>query len=259
MYCKGCYLFILLFALFSCQDNKQAQEEFIVNECEDNMNSVIESVTFHSLDSLLITAEIYCNNKEAEVFVLCHQAGYSRGEYTETAQKFYDLGYNCFVIDQRSGDEVNQVKNITAKRAKSQGLPTEYLDAEQDIIAAVNYATQFYGRKVILVGSSYSASLVLKIAAENENVAKVISFSPGEYFGEHLKLKESIANLNIPVFITSSKKEADEAKTIFDAIPSTEKTQFTPEGDGEHGSKALWAEKKDHQEYWDALLKFLAE
>lgn len=253
------YLFILVLLLFSCNENKNGQDEFTIENCEDQDVSVIESISFLSLDSLLITAELYCNNKDAEVLVLCHQARFSRGEYKETAKKFYDMGFNCLLIDQRSGGEVKQVKNITAKRAKSKGLPVEYLDAEQDIIAAVNFAVEFYGKEVILLGSSYSASLALKIAAENKYVEKVIAFSPGEYFGEELNLKESIAELEKPVFITSSKQEADDAAEIFDAIPSTTKTQFIPKGEGEHGSKALWSEKQDHQEYWDALMQFLGK
>ena len=217
------------------------------------------TVEFPSLDSLLVTADFYFRGREFPMLILCHQAHYSRGEYKETAFKLCEKGFNCVAIDQRSGDEVNGIINETAKRAKEQNLPTEYLDAEQDIVAAIAYVSAFYNCKVILVGSSYSSSLALKIATENDLVEKVAAFSPGEYFADQLNLKAHISSLIKPVFITSSKKESGDAKLIFNAIPSANKIQYIPETEGEHGSKALWTDQADQEGYWDAFLNFLSE
>jgi len=140
--------------------------------------------------------------------VLCHQAKYSRGEYRETAKKLTGIGYNCLVPDLRSGVEVNDVRNQTHFRALDKHLPTDYLDAEQDIVAVVNFAHEKYDRKIILLGSSYSASLALKIGKGNKKVAAIIAFSPGEHFGKKLNLKKEINGLKKPVFLTSSKKES---------------------------------------------------
>src|SRR3972149_6331103 len=77
-----------------------------------------KTITFPSTDALLITADLYFVSDTLPYMILCHQAGYSRGEYMETADKFCNLGYNCLAIDQRSGKEVNGVKNKTATLAE---------------------------------------------------------------------------------------------------------------------------------------------
>ena len=218
-----------------------------------------ETITFPSEDGLLITADIYeVNNGLAPVMVLCHQARFSRGEYQKTVVKLQKMGFTCMAIDQRSGDKVSGVINETAKRAKEKGLPQRYIDAEPDIVAAVNEAYNRWGRKVILVGSSYSASLVLKIAAESDKVEAVISFSPGEYFEpEDLIVSIAIEKLDKYSFVTSSKKEVNATKGILHKTTSDKITHFIPKNDGIHGSRALWRSTPNNEEYWDALRRFL--
>ena len=216
-------------------------------------------IKFPSKDGIIITADLYFVNDTLPYMILCHQAGFSRGEYKETASKFTKFGYNCIAIDARSGGEVNGIKNETAAAATSAKKAVSYLDAEQDIIAAIDYIYAKSKKKVILVGSSYSASLVLKIATTNDKVKAVLAFSPGEYFGTKLNLKESIKNLNKPFFVTSSQTEAPAlAKLIKDAV-SARKQQFIPSGKGDHGSKALWKSNPNYHEYWLALLMFMRD
>ncbi|MCB9231621.1 MAG: dienelactone hydrolase family protein [Bacteroidia bacterium] len=213
---------------------------------------------FSSKDGLTVTADMYVGAKDGDVIVMCHQASFSRGEYVETAQKLAAMGYNCLALDQRSGDQVNGIQNETNERALEKGLPTGYLDAEQDILAAIDFTFKNTGKKVILMGSSYSASLALKIGAKSDKVKAVIAFSPGEYFGDQLNLAETIKGMSKPVFITSSKKEAPAVKGLSAGIQSEKLVQFVPTVDGFHGSKALWEEKAGHEEYWRALKAFLA-
>ncbi len=216
-----------------------------------------KTITFSSKDGLIITADKYFVNDSLPYIVLCHQAGYSRGEYKETAPKFTKFGYNCIAVDARSGGGVNDVPNETAFDARVKNKPTTYLDAEQDIIAAIDYAYKQNNKKVILVGSSYSASLALKIGASNDKVKAVMAFSPGEYFGDKLKIKGSIVKFDKPLFVTSSKEEAPAVSALIKDIKSTNKQQFIPTGEGEHGSKALWKSSPDNLEYWMALPKFM--
>jgi dienelactone hydrolase len=217
-----------------------------------------ETITFPSKDGLTITADEYINEDTMAYMILCHQAGFSRGEYSETAARFQKFGYNCLAIDARSGKEANGIKNETATLAQKKKKSTDYLDAEQDILAAIDYAYKKSKKKVILVGSSYSASLVLKIATSNDKVKAVLAFSPGEYFGDKLNLKETIKTLDKPVFATSSKQEASDLSALMKVIKSSNKTQFTPSGAGDHGSKALWKEtNSNYHEYWMALLMFM--
>jgi len=216
-----------------------------------------KKITFQSLDGLLITADLYHFSEKSPVIVLCHQAKYSRGEYIETAKKLKDIGYNCLAPDLRSGIEVKGVRNQTHQKALDKHLPTEYIDAEQDMIASVNFAYEKYDRKVILLGSSYSASLALKIGKENKKVAAVIAFSPGEHFGKKLNLQKAISGLKKPVFLTSNRKEVQALSELAAAIKSEIKIQYIPEVAGFHGSKALWNDKEGFEGYWKALKDFL--
>ncbi len=220
------------------------------------------TVEIPSKDGLMITVDEYLIDagKERPIIVLCHQAMFSRGAYTEIAPWLNKMGFSCIAIDQRSGLASQGVRNETAKRAKKKGLGNKYIDAEQDIVAAVEYAYKKTGRPVLLWGSSYSASLVLKVASETEMVHAVLSYSPGEYFGKKLRISDSIQGLNKPCYITSSKGEADQAELMWNAIKMKEgKVQFVPNGAGKHGSKALWSSSKGYEEYRKSVMEFLKQ
>lgn len=232
---------------------------FLYEEPKQVTSQPVQKITFPASDALTVTADLYFVNDTLPYMVLCHQAGYSRGEYLETAKKFCLLGYNCIVVDQRSGKEVNGVKNETAALALSKKKPTTYLDAEKDILAAIDYAYNKSGKKVFLVGSSYSASLSLKIAVTNKKVKAVMAFSPGEYFGDKLKIKDAIANLSVPVFITSSKEEAQEVSSLISAVKSKIRQQFIPISKGRHGSSCLWKDNPGYHEYWFAIMMFMKQ
>lgn len=218
-----------------------------------------KTITFPSLDGLNITANEYVTNDTLPWMILCHQANFSRGEYKETASKFSKFGYNCLAIDQRSGKEVNGLKNETAAAALFKKKPQNYLDAEQDIIAAINFISKKSKKKIVLVGSSYSASLILKIAVGNDKIKALVSFSPGEYFGSTLNLKESIKNLSIPIYVTSSKEESAKVTELVSNIKSANKVHYIPTGKGDHGSKALWKSCPEYHEYWLSLLMFITK
>ena len=212
-----------------------------------------------SLDGLAIHAKLYeAKTEKMKMMLLCHQARYSKGEYKETAPQFNLLGFTCLAIDQRSGDSINNDINGTAKNAKLKGKATNFEDAEQDIKAALYYLYNQYGQRVILVGSSYSSSLILKIAAEEKDkVEAVISFSPGEYFNDPTLIQRSLKELKIPVFITCSKSEIKETKKLIRNSENQLITFFKPKKAGKHGSKALWADNANHEAYWQALQEFL--
>ena len=250
-------------SFISCSNPKKAQEEKTATIPEKATASTTKSkpamttITFPSLDGLDVTADLFHVANDAPSVVLCHQARYNRTEHTETAKALMARGYNCLATDQRSGGVLHDQENETAKRAEAKGLGTSYLDAEPDIIAAVNYMAEKYKQPVILVGSSYSASLSLKVAKENPNVKAVLSFSPGEYFGDKLNLGETIKGLDKPTFITSSKSEAVKAKPLADVVNKDKITHFVPASDGAHGSRVLWSKQPFSEEYWDAVNAFL--
>ena len=200
-----------------------------------------KTIDFPSKDGLLITADYY-EVKGSETFILLfHQAGWSRGEYKEIAPKLNTLGYNCLAIDQRSGGAVNSVTNQTNQRAVAAGKETTYLDAFQDIEATVAYVKKAYSpKKIIIWGSSYSSSLVLKYAGDHpDQIDAALAFSPGEYFGKEDFIKNSAAHIKVPTFITSAQNEQDNWAAINEAIPTTTKVTYVPATAGNHGSRAL--------------------
>src|SRR4051812_30289117 len=104
----GCVIVFILFA-----SNLHAQQK----------------VTFPSKDGVTITADWYPIADSCPVILLCHQAGFSRGEYESTAVRLNKFGFNCLAIDQRFGDEVNGIKNETAAEARRLDKPRSNADA----------------------------------------------------------------------------------------------------------------------------------
>lgn len=216
-----------------------------------------EKVTFTAPDGLTVYANLYLIDETLPYIVLFHQDGFSKGEYKASAIKLLKLGYNCLAVDLRSGDYVNFIQNETAKEAKEKGLPNGYLDSEQDMRAAIDWAYEKSQKQVIIFGSSYSASLSLKIARSNSKVKAVIAFSPGEYFQPDLVIKDNLNGFDKKVFVACSQREYTYMNDMLSAIPDSLKSVFKPqEGSGEHGSKALWSENPSSNEYWLALFLF---
>ena len=102
------------------------------------------TLTLKSTDGLAMTADLYRPHasKKTPFIVLFHQAGWSRGEYREIAPKLNAMGFNCLAVDQRSGQGVNGVTNMTAKAAGMKKLGQGYLDARQDPCRRVEVCSQ---------------------------------------------------------------------------------------------------------------------
>src|SRR5690242_1446837 len=94
---------------------------------------------FPAPDGLTITADLYEADSTGPVILLCHQAGYSRGEYLETAKRLQKFGFTCLAIDLRSGKECNAIPNQTARAAANGHFQRNYIDARMDIIAGIDY------------------------------------------------------------------------------------------------------------------------
>ena len=223
-----------------------------------------KSVDFPTSGGFAARADIYDSPKASATWILLfHQAGWSRGEYREIAPKLVEHGYRVMAVDQRSGRAVNGVKNETHRRAAKEKLGTDYLDAYGDLQAALAYVRGELGaQRVVVWGSSYSASLVLRLAAEHSSeVFAVLSFSPGEYFERRgtSYVKAFAKRVTQPLFVTSSKKERPQAHSIFSVSPSEKKILFTPASKGQHGSRALWSKWTDNDVYWAAVNGFLKE
>jgi dienelactone hydrolase len=194
------------------------------------------------------------------VMVLFHQAHANHSEYAPIAPKLAQAGWASLAVDQRSGDELFGAKNRTAAQFKE---TPGYLEAMPDLEAALAEGVKRNGGKpVIVVGSSYSATLVFALAAKHpSDVRAVIAFSPGEYFQDKHYARSAAAQLKVPLYVTSASDpdEVRRAKEVLDASPSTQKVQHTPKH-GVHGASTLRTDRNaaGAQENWDALMKFLS-
>ena len=113
--------------------------------------------------------------------LLFHQAGSSaRGEFAYIADRLIAEGFKVYGADLRSGGDLFGVPNLTAKP----GADVAYCDAYPDVLAASRFVLGVTGMRPILVGSSYSAALVMKAGVEHpELAAGFASFSPANGAG----------------------------------------------------------------------------
>ena len=214
-------------------------------------------VKFPSKDGVTITADMYEANPDYPWVVLFHMAQSSRGEFQRIAPKLNRLEVNCIAVDLRSGKENNFIVNETYVLAKNTGLGTEYMDAEADMKAAIEKAYLIARKPVIIFGSSYSASLALKLGSEMSQVKAVIAFSPGEYFGKELDVADAAKKLTKPTFIACGSDEKKYTDEIANAVQSKKKIYFAPGKGGAHGSTCLDKKTEGETEYWIQMINFL--
>lgn len=218
-------------------------------------------VTFKGEKNLTVTADLYSapQGKSAPIILLFHQARTSRGEYRQIAPELVKMGFNCLAVDTRAGgkDRWNNVDNETTKDALKNNMTNTYDAAYLDMEAALRWVKDNkYTGKVIVWGSSFSASLVFRLASEHpKDIQALLAFSPGEYFEGRPQVVRSWAKgvKNIPVFVSCGSDEESRSKPIFNAVPGKSKTFYLPEK-GEHGSAILM---EDPEGNWKPVKAFL--
>lgn len=215
-----------------------------------------EKILFPSKDGLPVRGDFHAAKKPREAILLCHRSHFNRGEYKDIAPRLAALGFSCLAIDQRSGMKVLGYANETYARAKKQGLATGYVDARPDIEGAVAYLRKRARKPVIVVGSSYSASLALLIALNNEDVKAVAAFSPGEYL-KGIKVAQSIKGLDKPVFLAAAKKEIGEVTKLVRFVARSRVSFHKPASEGAHGARMLWEKTLGSEECWRSFQRFL--
>lgn len=216
-----------------------------------------KQVYFTSSDNLQVSADEYVVDNSLPYIILLHQAKSSRGEFREIALRFNKLNYNCLAVDLRSGDEKGGVANETAQRAKNSEKNAEYLDAIQDIVGAIDYVSKKSKKPVILLGSSYSASLALVVGKDDNRVGAVMAFSPGEYFDNTLNVQKTIAGFNKPLFAACPADEEPYVTSLLSNVTSNKKLLFAPSRGGKHGAKTLMKSNPNSGDYWLNIINFL--
>ncbi len=133
-------------------------------------------------DGVTLFGEYYTSERcrNGPLVLMFHQAGSNgRGEYETLATWLNSAGYRVMAWDQRSGGERFGHSNRTVDKLAADE-PPGYCEVYPDLQAALDYAVKETDVGQVMVwGSSYSASLVYRLAADNsDRVSAVIAASP---------------------------------------------------------------------------------
>ncbi len=248
------YCLILFMAVFTVNSRAQVN---ISNSFYD-----IENVSFHTSDSVTVFGTFYKRDKQFPTILLFHQGGSNAtAEYRTIIPMLAEHNLNILAIDQRVGGQIygSYNKTIVDITTNTYG----YCDAYPDLEAALDYVIQnAYNGKKILWGSSYSASLVIKLANNRpDDVSGVLAFSPAS--GE--QLKDCLPNpyfetIKVPLLILRPDREAQ-----FESVQEQLKLaqsfghQTYVAKNGLHGSSMLVKERvqKDTSENWNIVNTFI--
>jgi dienelactone hydrolase len=219
-----------------------------------------QAITLFAADGVKVFGTYFeAKRPAAPIILLFHQAESSRYEYGSISPRLVAAGFNVLAIDQRSGGSMWGNKNETVEHL---GKSTDYMDAMPDLKAALDWARAGNRKRdVILWGSSYSASLVFILGADNPGqVSGILAFSPGEYFADQHMISDAAAKVHVPVFVTSAAdpNEIAAAKAILAAVPVKDAVQYVPTF-GVHGSSTLRDDRnpKGAPANWQAVMAFL--
>lgn len=175
-------------------------------------------------------------NNSPKIALLFHQAGSNRMEYESALSIFHVAGFDTLTVDLRSGGTRWGVDNLTVKRI---GESSEYAEAYPDMEAALNYAIKRKYKNILLVGSSYSASLAIVLASKHPGkVTAVAAFSPGEYFPDKNRIKSAVANLKVPLYVTGARNETKRVEEVIIKADDIDLTYYRP-ANSVHGISSL--------------------
>ncbi|MBO6522475.1 MAG: dienelactone hydrolase family protein [Balneolaceae bacterium] len=230
-----------------------------------------QEISFPSKDSLEITADLYHASKTAPNIILFHQSVSSRGEFRTIATELQELGFNCLAVDLRWGkqDFWNKVSNETARKYGTYEIVDNYERTEEyqiekvwpviwkaydDMKASLEYINAAgYKGKTIVLGSSFSAMLVFKLAADGFPVDGIAAFSPGEYHPTDATLLSLWADkTTVPVYLSTGVSETEMVEGVKNSLPNDLDIRIHY-SEGRHGASVLIQEEQD----WPPFLQFL--
>ncbi len=227
---------------------------------ETGVGAQAREVELQARDRVRIFADHFQSEqgRARPVLLLFHQAGSNSTEYEPIVPRLAALGFDTLAVDGRAGGRMFDRNNRTVM---SLGRAQPFDVAYGDLEAALDWAIEDGYPGVVAWGSSYSAALVFRLAAEHEQVRAVLSFSPGEHLGAGEKVRGYAARVKVPVFVTSAPGvEVREAARIVEPIDAALVTHYQPRI-GVHGSSALRTDRnpRGYEAYWAAVEAFLAK
>lgn len=223
-----------------------------------------KQINYQSKDGITIYADFYQqpNTINADTIILFHQArGSARGEYSPIIPKLTANGFNVLAVDLRSGGDKFKASNRTVDSSTKKDY--SYCQAYPDLVASLAYIKDSENSGPIYVwGSSYSAALVIKLAAEYpEDVSAFLAFSPasGKPMGD-CSPNDLVDKLTVRGLIARPDKEMEypSAKLQFELFKKHGFQMLVSEN-GLHGSSMLVEERTKHstKKAWDVVLAFL--
>jgi dienelactone hydrolase len=197
-----------------------------------------EPLTLHTADGVAVYGTLSRAQPHGRsIALLFHQARANRHEYDSVVPALQKLGFDTLAIDQRSGGNLFGGDNETVAKL---GASADYLAALPDLEAALAWARAQHYARIVAVGSSYSSSLVIVLAAKQPpGLSAIASFSPDEYFDDKNLIKRAAAKVTLPFYITTDPDEAGAvAEVLRDA--HTNIVHYQPKV-GVHGASTLVA------------------
>lgn len=221
-----------------------------------------EAVTLEAEDGVVVHADRYdqWTGRSRGVILLFHEADGNALEYHEIAPRLAAQGFDALAIDQRLGGTMYGLPNRTVAGLTGPVMSTDAV--LPDLRAAVDHAREAWpGAPILLWGSSYSADLVVALAADApEGVAGVLAFSPVGLMRER-DLLDVARDVAVPVFITYASGDGERvlAADLADALPDGLAVLHAPTT-GMHGSTTLMEtiNPAGWEDQWEAVTAFLA-
>ncbi|GGY15391.1 hypothetical protein GCM10008098_02950 [Rhodanobacter panaciterrae] len=198
-----------------------------------------EPLTLHATDGVAVYGTLsQAQPHGRSIVLLFHQAEANRHEYDSVVPALQKLGFDTLAIDQRSGGNLFGGHNETVAKL---GASADYLTTLPDLEAALGWAREQHYARIVAVGSSYSSSLVIVLAAKHpQGLSAIASYSPGEYFDDKNLIKQAAAKVTLPFYITTDPKEASDVAEVLRDAHGANIVHYQPKV-GVHGASTLVA------------------
>jgi dienelactone hydrolase len=198
-----------------------------------------EPLTLHAADGVTVYGTLgRAQPHGRSIVLLFHQAHANQHEYDSVVPALQKLGFDTLAIDQRSGGDLFGGHNETVAKL---GASADYLAALPDLEAALAWARAQHYARIVAVGSSYSSSLVIMLAAKHpQGLSAIASFSPGEYFDDKDLIKHAAAKVIVPFYITTDPDEAGDVAEVLRDAHGANIVHYQPKV-GVHGASTLIA------------------
>lgn len=228
--------------------------------------AAIREVAFRADDGTLLFSDLFLSDsgKHAPVIMLFHQGGGdARGEYRNIMPRLAKLGYNLIAVDLRKGGNRFGSDNRTVTALGNR--QTSYCEAYSDLKATLGYLRDegFIGKRIAW-GSSFSAALVTRLAAEYPDVLSgALAFSPAS--GGPMKgcrPGEYLSAVKIPLLALrpASEMQRESVKAQLALFEKSGHRTFVARN-GVHGSSMLDESRVEGgvEENWKEVIAFLRE